>query len=142
AMYLNNKGQEHLKSIGVGEQDIQTITDFAQKLESGDKEALEYAVNGRNPIRSAIVAAGLLEQTKSEAGKTYWNDRMDGMAAARETIKTAERDHKREDATSEPAEAEKSTPLSADERSKKWTPDTPEASFVERDKQRKAKDSS
>lgn len=136
-LHLDKKGEEALQKLGLSPEDTQAISRIAEEMKAGDLRIIERAVDGNDKSAiKAVRAAGLALQLGEE--KDYWADRTKEMTGIREKLKADEK--RNEEKAIESAEVEKSTPLSAVERSKKLTTDTPETSFVARENQRKSQD--
>ena len=73
--HLADKGEEHLKELKIGDKTVEVIMSLAEKVKSGDMEALKVAVDGENKavVFDAVRRAGLLEQAKGD--NAYWAGR-------------------------------------------------------------------
>jgi hypothetical protein len=79
------------KAVGLSENDMKAIADFAEKIKAGDREAVAAAVNGRNKaVISAMRTAELNEQVAT--GKNPWTERVKEMGAVQRKIEAEAKD--------------------------------------------------
>jgi len=114
---IAKKDGEQLKKLGLSDPVIVAVSELAQSVEAGDRQALERAVDGQDKkaILGAIRTVGLHEQTsRVEDGENYWIQRVKEAPTAKKIIEKGAANQKAEkedqtaplEETKEPSAAE------------------------------------
>lgn len=77
-IHMADRDHEHLRSMGLSNDDIDHVSELANKIREGDMKALQVAVDGRNKsVIEAVRNVGLHEQlAEGGEGKKFWADRV------------------------------------------------------------------